>query len=289
MEHFSRLLERIFARDASVSAADITRPYDAIVKPVEVHGGIGGSVTVGKIGKIGRANAPESFDAVGLTVETAAAWRSVSPPARRGVGSRRRGGRPCGEHMAARCQVGIAGSQGPETGVSCNVEQNPSQDIGWLDHVRVIEYLGRGVGQRNGEIGSREVEFDLGLVEETVLHGRTREDDRAGHNAPLQLLDEQWQALAFGPPGVRATPSLGGQIAVCRFAEGGQVHDNTTHTSDHYWTLAKREAKQSKMSIFCPMERGRRTRRREPRVVALNNRPIEPEPPPELKARGFPS
>src|SRR5208337_2393310 len=55
-----------------------------------------------------------------------------------------------------------------------------------------------------------------------------------------------------------------------------------------YWTLAKREEKQSTMSIFCPMERGRRTRRREPRVVALNNRPIEPEPPPELKARGFP-
>ena len=55
------------------------------------------------------------------------------------------------------------------------------------------------------------------------------------------------------------------------------------------WTLAKREEKQSKMSIFCPMERGRRTRRREPRVVALNIRPIEPEPPPELKARGFPS
>src|SRR5208337_5676063 len=54
------------------------------------------------------------------------------------------------------------------------------------------------------------------------------------------------------------------------------------------WTLAKREEKQSIMSIFCPMERGRRTRRREPRVVALNNRPIEPEPPPELKARGFP-
>jgi hypothetical protein len=57
----------------------------------------------------------------------------------------------------------------------------------------------------------------------------------------------------------------------------------------YYWTLAKREEKQSTMSIFCPMERGRRTRRREPRVVALNNRPIEPEPPPELKARGFPS
>src|SRR5208337_5671373 len=86
MEHFSRLLVRVMAaRDATVSAADITRPQDAIVNPVEVHGDIRGGVAVGKIGKRGRANAPESFDAVVLAVEGAAGWRSVPPSARRGV------------------------------------------------------------------------------------------------------------------------------------------------------------------------------------------------------------
>ena len=57
--------------------------------------------------------------------------------------------------------------------------------------------------------------------------------------------------------------------------------------ASHYWTLAKREEKQSKMGVFCPMKRRRRTRRREPRVVALNNRPIEPEPPPEAQGEGL--
>ena len=50
----------------------------------------------------------------------------------------------------------------------------------------------------------------------------------------------------------------------------GLILSTLARAKIRYWPLAKREEKQLKMGTFCPVRRGRRTRRREPRVVALN-------------------
>ena len=80
-------------------------------------------------------------------------------------------------------------------------------------------------------------------------------------------------------------------LEVTLLRDGSPNHDDhhAKSLSTGIWTLAKREEKQLEIGMFCPMGRGRRTRRREPRVVALNNGPVDPEQPSELKARGFPS
>ena len=62
---------------------------------------------------------------------------------------------------------------------------------------------------------------------------RTRESDRAGHNTPSNCSMSNGRRL-LSSRRCAATPSLGGQIAVCRFADGGQAMTIPTHTADHY-------------------------------------------------------